>query len=73
MFSTKLSGRARRPEARPGQTRAQLGKATRMCDVVLHHRGAVCESMPNTGRKGEPMKSDTEIMDDVIDELRWDP
>jgi osmotically-inducible protein OsmY len=29
--------------------------------------------MPNALRKGEPMKSDTEIRDDVIEELRWDP
>src|SRR5580693_1016412 len=53
--------------------KAQVGGATWMCDVAPRRRGAVWESMPNAGRKGEPMKSDTEIRDDVIEELRWDP
>jgi hypothetical protein len=39
----------------------------------MRRRGAVWEPMPNAGRKDESMKSDTEIRDDVIDELRWDP
>ncbi len=32
--------------------KAQVGDATRMCDVALRRRGAVWESMPNARRKG---------------------
>ena len=61
------------PPSASAATSTAMADATRMCDVALRRRGAVWESMLNAGRRGEPMKSDTQIRDDVIEELRWDP
>jgi len=59
----------RLPSAAPATViTAAAADATRMCDVPPRRRSAVWEAMP-TRAEGEPMKSDTEIMDDVIDEL----
>src|SRR6202023_2974411 len=68
-------GSHRRIRVRPQQAPARAGglpQGRRLARRVMWPRAAR-RNLGNDPKEGEQMKSDSEIREDVINELRWDP